>query len=146
MRLQEAVKLLRGKPGSAVKLTVQRGGEPAPREVSLVREVIRVQSVRSRLAAPDVAYVRVAQFQEATPEILAKQLAELFARAEPKYLVLDVRTSPGGLLQSCVAAAALFLPDNALIVRTEGRADDSKREYRANRRITCDAARPTRAR
>jgi carboxyl-terminal processing protease len=131
MRLSEAVKLLRGKPGTAMKLTIQRQGEPTPRELSVVREVVRVQSVKSRLINADVAYVRVAQFQEATPEILARELTRLFKLGEPKVLVLDLRSNPGGLLNSCIAAAALFLPDNTLILKTEGRASEANREYRA---------------
>jgi len=131
MRLGDAVKLLRGPPGTSVKLTIQRAGEPAPREVSLVREIIRVQSVKSRRLNADVAYVRISQFQEVTAELLAKELAKVFGPTEPKFLVLDLRLSPGGLLSSCIAAAALFLPENAPILRTEGRASEAKAEYRA---------------
>jgi carboxyl-terminal processing protease len=130
-KLSEAVKLLRGKPGTTVKLTLQRRGELEPRELTLVREIIRVQPVKSRLVNPNVAYVRVAQFQDAAPEIMARRIAALFSQAEPKLLVLDLRSSPGGLLRACVAGAAMFLPENALILRTDGRAPESKREFRA---------------
>ncbi|HET7672412.1 MAG TPA: S41 family peptidase [Burkholderiales bacterium] len=131
MRLAEAVKLLRGEPGSAVRLSIQRRGESAPREVDLVREVIRIQPVRSHLVNADVAYVRVMQFNEHAAGIVARHLSALLSRAEPKLLVLDVRASPGGLLRSCVASAALFLPDHAPVVRIDGRTADSRREFRA---------------
>jgi len=129
--LAEAVKVMRGAAGTPARLTLQRGEEPQPRQVTVVRQIIRVATVRSRLLRGDVAYVRISQFQENTPDSLARQLAELFARAEPRLLVIDVRGNPGGLLRACVAAAALFLPDKALIVKTDGRNEDATREYRA---------------
>lgn len=132
MRVAEAVKLLRGEPGSATRLTIQRRGEAEPRDVSVVREVVRVRSVRSRALNADVAYVRVSQFQDGTAGLVARELTTLFARAEPKLLILDLRSNPGGLLQSSVATAALFLQDNAPIVKIDGRTPESKREFRAN--------------
>jgi carboxyl-terminal processing protease len=128
--LPEAVKLLRGKPGTQVRLSVQSPGE-AQREVALVREIIRVRSVRSALPRRDVGYLRVAQFQERTPELMAKELAALWGSGELRLLILDLRANPGGLLFASVAGAALFLPDDAVISRTVGRAEDAKREFRA---------------
>jgi carboxyl-terminal processing protease len=129
--LSEAVKLLRGSPGTQVRLTLARRGEGQPREVTLTRQVIRIQTVRSQLFRGDVAYARISAFHEPTAEALARQVANLFSRAELRLLVIDLRHNPGGLLSSCVAAAALFLPDNAPIVATDGRDKNARRIYRA---------------
>jgi carboxyl-terminal processing protease len=129
--LAETVKLLRGPPGSQVRLTLARRGEAAPLEVTLSRQLIRIQTVRSLLFRGDVAYARITACQNATAESLARQVADLFSRAEIRLLVIDLRSNPGGLLQAGIAAAALFLPDNAMIVATDGRDKDMKRIYRA---------------
>jgi carboxyl-terminal processing protease len=131
LKLAEAVKLLRGKAGTRVTVSVQRPGEQQLRVVDLIREIIRVRAIKSRLVNSNVAYVRIAQFQETAAESVAKEIAALSAQAQLRLLVLDLRSSPGGLLHSCVATAALFLPENALILRTDGRDADSRREFRA---------------
>jgi carboxyl-terminal processing protease len=129
--LSEAVRLLRGPPGTQVRLTLARRGESKPREVTLTRQVIRIQTVRSQLSSGDIAYVRISAFQEATPESLARQVADLFSRAEVRLLIIDLRSNPGGLLHAGIAAAALFLPDNATIVASDGRDKDMRRIYKA---------------
>jgi len=129
MTLPEAVKLMRGKPKTAITLTVARKGEGNPLEFKLMRDVIRVVSVRSRMIEPGYAFVRISQFQERTVEDLVKHVNELFRQGPVKGLVLDLRNDPGGLLHSAVGVSAAFLPANALVVSTDGRNDDARRKF-----------------
>jgi carboxyl-terminal processing protease len=135
MTLNDAVKRMRGKPGTQIILTVLRKGENKPLVLTLTRAVIKIQSVKSRLVEPGYGYIRITQFQEHTGDALAKALEE-FAREnkEPlKGLVLDLRNDPGGLLNSAVAVSAAFLPQGALVVYTDGRAEDSKMRLTADK-------------
>lgn len=131
MSLADAVKRMRGKPSTSILLTVVREGESAPLEIRLTREVIRVQSVRSKIIEPGFGYLRVAQFQENTAEAVVEHLNRLVAQGPLKGLVLDLRNDPGGLLHGAVGVAAAFLPRDTLVVSTDGRTPDAHREYRA---------------
>lgn len=131
-KLAEAVKLLRGTPDSTVKLTLRRPGEATPRELVIVRSVVRNYPVKARLAAPGVAYLRIAYFGESVPEAAARELAGLSRQGELRLIVLDLRSNPGGILQACLATAALFLPENALLLRIRGRTPDNQRDFRAS--------------
>ena len=128
MTLNDAVKLMRGKPGSSIVLTVIRKNAPQPLKIGVVRAVIKVQSVKSKLAEPGYAFVRITQFQEHTGENLGAALANLRKQNKepPQGLILDLRNDPGGLLTGAVGVAAAFLPKDALVVYTEGRTDDAK--------------------
>ncbi|MCC6531414.1 MAG: S41 family peptidase [Burkholderiales bacterium] len=134
MSLNDAVKRMRGKPNSKITLTVVRKGEPAPFPVTLVRAVIKIQSVKSKLVEPDFGYVRISQFQEHTGETLVKAIDGLYKQNQRalKGLVLDLRNDPGGLLNGAVAVSAAFLPQNALVVYTDGRTDDAKMKLNAS--------------
>ena len=135
MELQQAVNLLRGKPGQKATLTVLR---PSTREVKdyvLERAEVKVQSVKAvHLIDHDLAgafkigYVRVVQFNEPTAEDLAKALDEL-QKQGMQALVLDLRNNPGGLLNSAVDVCAQFLPPNTTVVSTQGRVASQEREY-----------------
>ncbi len=131
MTLADAVKRMRGKPNTGITLTIMRKGESKPIVVSITREIIKVQSVRSKVVEPGFGYVRVAQFQENTAASVVDHLDRLFKEGELKGLVLDLRNDPGGLLHGAVGVAAAFLPTNELVVSTDGRTPDAKREYRA---------------
>ncbi|MGL1832566.1 S41 family peptidase [Rhodocyclaceae bacterium SMB388] len=131
MSLADAVKRMRGKPSTSILLTVVREGESAPLEVRITREVIRVQSVRSKIIEPGFGYLRVAQFQENTAEAVVEHLNRLVVQGPLKGLVLDLRNDPGGLLHGAVGVAAAFLPRDTLVVSTDGRTPDARREYRA---------------
>ncbi|MFA9440679.1 S41 family peptidase [Uliginosibacterium sp. sgz301328] len=131
MALNDAVKRMRGKPKTNITLTVVRKGESKPLEVTLTREVIRVQSVRSKYV-DGYAYVRLAQFQENTTADMAKQLDKIYKQGPVKGIVLDLRNDPGGLLNSAVGVSAAFLPPKSLVVYTDGRTDDSRRKYFAS--------------
>lgn len=131
MPLNDAVKRMRGKPKTSIVLTIARKGEAKPIVVTLVREVIKVQSVKSKVVEPGYGYVRVVQFQEQTAASLVQHLEKLVKQGELKGLVLDLRNDPGGLLHGAVGVSAAFLPAKALVVSTDGRADDAKRKYLA---------------
>lgn len=128
MTLNDAVKRMRGKPGSKIVLTVIRKDEPKPLTFTLARAVIKVQSVKSKLIESGYAFVRITQFQEHTGENLAAALEALVKQNQGalKGMVLDLRNDPGGLLTGAVGVSAAFLAKDALIVYTEGRTEDAK--------------------
>lgn len=134
MTLNDAVKRMRGKPGSKLVLTIVRKEEPRPLIVTLVRAVIKVQSVKSKLIEPGYGFVRITQFQELTGDNLATALENLTKQNEGalKGLVLDLRNDPGGLLTSAVGVSAAFLAKDALVVYTEGRTEDAKMRLTAS--------------
>ena len=132
MALNDAVKRMRGKPGTPITLTISRkgdGGPPFP--VTLTRAIITVQSVKSKMVEPGFAWVRVSQFQEATAESLVKHVDALFKQGPVKGLVLDLRNDPGGLLYGAVAISAAFLPRKTLVVSTDGRTEDARKKFHA---------------
>src|SRR5690349_3405468 len=134
MTLNDAVKRMRGKPNTQITLTIVRKGEPKPVVVTLTRAVIKIQSVKSKLIEPGYAYFRVSQFQEHTGENLAKSIETLFKQNQGPMqgIVLDLRNDPGGLLNGAVAVSAAFLPQNALVVYTDGRTEDSRMKLNAS--------------
>lgn len=131
MTLSDAVKRMRGKPNTQITLTIMRQGESAPLEFTITREVIRVQSVRSRIIEPGFGYLRVAHFQENTAESVVDHLNRLYTEGPLQGLVLDLRNDPGGLLHGAIGVSAAFLARDTLVVTTDGRAPDARREYRA---------------
>jgi carboxyl-terminal processing protease len=119
--VNQAVKLLRGKTGSKVKLGVLHEGASVPEDYQLTRETIRVASVRVRALEPGYVYIRIAQFQEDTGAELRDKLTRLLAKQRPlRGAVLDLRSNPGGLLTSAVEVSDDFL-DSGTIVTTRGR-------------------------
>lgn len=131
LSLNEAVSRMRGKPNTSVTLTVQRKGEPKPLVLPITRAIIKVQSVKSRMLETDYGYVRLSQFQERSTEDLAKAVENLYKdnKTPLKGLVLDLRNDPGGVLQGAVGVTSIFLPDNTLVVYTDGRTQDAKSRY-----------------
>jgi len=131
--LNEAVKLMRGKPKTPVTLTLARKGETRPIVVQLIRDVIKVQSVKSKVLEPGYGYVRLTQFQEHTVENMVRAIDTMYKQQGPlKGLVLDLRNDPGGLLHGAIGVSAAFLPPRTLITSTDGRTDDAKRKYLAS--------------
>lgn len=130
LTLSEAVKKMRGKPKTQIRLSILRKGEVKPLEITLTREVIKVQSVKSK-QVDDYGWIRITQFQETTGASMVKHLNDLAKSGNLKGLVLDLRNDPGGLLNGAVGVSAAFLPPNAKIVSTDGRVEDSKSEYLA---------------
>ncbi|MDZ4142589.1 MAG: S41 family peptidase [Methylotenera sp.] len=128
MTLNDAVKIMRGKPDTTIVLTILRKNETKPLLVTLVRAIIKTKSVKYKMTEPGYAYVRVSQFQERTGEDLAKAIKTMHDENKGPFkgLVLDLRNDPGGLLNGAVGVSAAFLPQDALVVYTEGRTPDSK--------------------
>lgn len=135
MSLNDAVKRMRGKPGSKIKLTISRKGVDKPVVVTITRAVIKIRSVKSKLLENGYGYVRVTQFQEHTGELLAEALTGLYKdnKAPLKGLILDLRNDPGGLLNGAVAVTAAFVKPDSLVVYTEGRSEDAKMRLTASR-------------
>lgn len=131
LTLSEAVKKMRGKPKTPLTITIVRKGEQKPIVLTLTREVIKVQSVKSKLVSPGYGYIRLTQFQENSGASMAKHLGDLYKQGELKGLVLDLRNDPGGLLHGAVAVSSAFLPAKAVVVSTDGRMEDSKRQFLA---------------
>ena len=131
MSLSDAVKRMRGKPHTDIVLTVARKGENMPLVFKLTREVIKIQSVKSKVLEEGIGYVRVTQFQENTVAMLGQHLQKLAKEGALKGLVLDLRNDPGGLLDGAIGVSAAFLPQDALVVSTDGRLPDSHRKFYA---------------
>ncbi len=129
MGLNEAVKRMRGEPQTAVTLTIKRVGIEEPFDITIVRDHIRVQSVRGHALDDGLIYVRISQFQERTASDLIRQLHELAQGQAPKGLVLDLRNDPGGLLESAIGVSSVFLDKGDLVVSTKGRIPSANREY-----------------
>lgn len=135
MTINDAVKRMRGKPNTPIVLTILRKGVPKPFTVTLMRAVIKVKSVKYKLAETGYGYIRITQFQERTGEDLAQALEVLQKDnkgAPLKGLVLDLRNDPGGLLNSAVGVAAAFVKPNSLVVYTDGRTADAKMKLNAS--------------
>ncbi|WP_432697029.1 S41 family peptidase [Marinobacterium sp. YM272] len=130
MPLNEAVDMMRGEIGSEIVLTIVRDGIEKPFEVTLVRDAIKVASVKNRLLEPGYGYLRVTQFQLNTAEDLRDAISEMEQKQPLQGLVLDLRNNPGGVLQAAVDVADTFL-NEGLIVYTEGRLPSSQLEFSA---------------
>lgn len=129
-----AVKELRGKPGTEVNITIMRPGEKEFLDFTIVRDIIKIESVKEvKMLDDEIGYVRLVQFQENTVEEFEEALEEL-EEAEIKALVLDLRWNPGGLLTSAIGIADLFLDKGLLIVETRGRDKKLEMQARATRR------------
>ncbi|GGK74375.1 S41 family peptidase [Amphritea balenae] len=130
MDLNDAVKLMRGKPGSELILTVVRDGEDKPLEITVVRDVIRVASVKKRMLDSNVGYLRITQFQVNTAKDLTRAVEKLTKQNELQGIVLDLRNNPGGVLRAAVEVSDAFL-EQGLIVYTQGRLPNSELRYNA---------------
>ncbi len=132
MTLNDAVKIMRGKPKTDITLTIVRKNEAKPLVITITRDIIKVQSVKYKLLEPGIGYVRITQFQEHTTENVVKALNTLVKENKNqnlKNLVLDLRNDPGGLLNAAVGVSAAFLPERTLVVSTDGRSEDAKRKF-----------------
>jgi len=115
----DAVKLLRGKVGTSVTITIKRESVSEPFDVTIVRGVIKLETVKSTTIDDDIGYIRISQFSEPTAEALTEHLADLIGR-NVESLIIDLRNNPGGLLSSVVEIADMFLEEGT-IVSTKGR-------------------------
>jgi carboxyl-terminal processing protease len=130
MTLNESIEKMRGKKGTSIDLTIAREGGGQPFTLTLVRDTVRVVSVRKRWLEPGYGYLRIAQFQRRTGEDVGNALAELMEAGELKGIVLDLRNNPGGVLRASVDVADHFL-DGGTVVYTEGRLENSQTRYNA---------------
>ena len=134
LSLDDAIKKMRGEPHTKITLTIARKGEDKPLNVTIVREEIRIQSVKAKMIAPGYAWVRIAQFQEPTVDDMVKKINALYAQTPHMLgLVLDLRNDPGGVLPGAVGVSAAFLPKGVAIVSTNGQLIDSKRTFYGRR-------------
>lgn len=136
MTLTEAVKKLRGVPGSKVEITVLRPETRDVLEFTIVRDVIQIQSVKDvKMVADEIGYIRLTQFQENTSNELDKGLNDL-EKQGMKGLILDLRNNPGGLLNEAFDVADLFIGGGKIIVSTKGRIPHQNKEYRGSSSAT----------
>jgi len=132
MTLNDAVKIMRGDPGTDIKLTVIREGADKPLPFTVTRDIISVKSVKSRILEPDYGYIRISNFQSKTARDLVSELSKLKKENdnELKGLVLDLRNNPGGVLSAAADVSDAFL-DEGKLVYTQGRIENSDFEFNA---------------
>jgi len=133
LTLDQAVKKMRGEPNTKVTLNIFRKAESRTFPVTITREEIRQQSVRAKIVEPGYAWLRVSIFQDRTVDDFTRKIEELY-KQDPnlKGIVLDLRNDPGGILEGAVAISAAFLPNDAVVVTTNGQLPDSKATYKAS--------------
>jgi carboxyl-terminal processing protease len=143
MTLNQAVEKLRGPANTGVRLTIMRKGQDKPIEVSLMREVIRVRSVRSNVDGDDIGYIRMTQFSEQTTDGLKKAIADITRKVSNDRLkgyILDLRNNPGGLLDEAVSVSSAFI-QRGEIVSTRGRNPEETQRFTAHGGISPKANR-----
>ena len=133
MSQAQTIDILRGKPGSKVKLTIRRNGDKKPFEVTLKRAIVNIASVKSKIIGDNYGYIRVTQFQRETGLSLRKAIAKLKRKSNNQLngVVLDLRNNPGGILGGAIDVSNSFLNHGA-IVSTKGRQDDVRSSYDAS--------------
>ncbi len=141
LSLNDAVKLMRGKPGSKLTLTIIREGADKPLTIEVERDIIKVTSVRNRMLDPGYGYLRISNFQTKTTADLLKAVKKMKEEAGGSLsgMVLDLRNNPGGVLSGAVGVSDAFL-NEGMIVYTDGREDDSKLRYDATDGDVLDGA------
>src|SRR6266567_9005341 len=132
MQLTDAVKRMRGKPGSKIVISIIREGWTEPKDFTITREQIRVQSVKNAELEPGIEYIRLRQFQEQTGNDIETALEKYSKGKKITGLVLDLRNNPGGLLTSSVEVAEKFLDPGKLVVYTEGRVRNQNMRFQAS--------------
>jgi len=132
MTLNDAVKVMRGKPGTDIDLTVIREGADNPLNFIVTRDIIKVKSVKSRILEPGYGYTRISNFQAKTPRDLHAAIEKLVDENDGplKGLVLDLRNNPGGVLNAAADVSDLFI-NKGKLVYTEGRVENSHFEFNA---------------
>ena len=128
MTLADAVNLLRGKPGESINITIFREGFTEPKQFKIVRDIIKVKSVKHKIYNKDIGYIKIRSFSKNTGSDLDKALATISNKGVSR-LVLDLRNNPGGLLNQAVEVADRFLDSENLIVYTNGRNEDQNMRF-----------------
>jgi carboxyl-terminal processing protease len=134
MTLEDGVDLMRGEPGTKIKITILRKKQK-PFVVEITREIITIISVKSHLLEENIGYVRIASFQNPTAKLVEEAIEELTEENEGQLdsLILDLRNNPGGVLHSSIAVSNLFIDDVGLVVYTEGRIKSSNLKFKTKR-------------
>lgn len=133
MNINDAVSKMRGPKGKPVILTIQRDEWKEPKEITIVRDIIKIKSVKYKMIDKEIGYIKLIQFQEGTAQDLANALQSL-KNSGMQSLILDLRNNPGGLLQSAVDVSEQFLPPKHLVVSIKGRAGEKIDYYTENLR------------
>jgi carboxyl-terminal processing protease len=128
MTIEDAVDRMRGPKGTQVRLLIFREGWEKPKEYKIVRDVIKVASVKARMLDGEIGYIKITQFQGQTAAEFEKKLKELQGKGMKK-LILDLRNNPGGILDSSVDVSGMFLPKDSLVVYLQGRNAADRRDY-----------------
>jgi carboxyl-terminal processing protease len=132
MTLDQAVRKMRGEPGTKITLTIYRKSEERTFPVTITRAEIKVQSVKSKLLDNNLLWIRITSFQERTVPDLAKKMSDAYAQnPNLKGVILDLRNNGGGILQGAVGVSAAFLPQGSTIVSTKGQSNSSKQVFKA---------------
>ena len=134
MTLQDAVSVLRGETGSPINITIFRDSFKAPKEFTIVRDIIKVRSVVHKRYQKDIGYIKIRSFSKNTSSDLDKALADLEEDGITK-LILDVRNNPGGLLNQAVEVTDRFLNRENLIVYTKGRSEEQNMRFTSNDKV-----------
>lgn len=130
MSITDAVKKMRGVPGTSVVLSIMRDDFKEAKDFAIVRDIIKLKSVKYRIIDDKVAYVRITSFQERTDTDLRAALQELWSlNSDLRGLVLDLRNNPGGLLDQAVKVSGRFLEKGKLVVYTKGRKESNNSEF-----------------
>jgi carboxyl-terminal processing protease len=128
--LHDAVSKLRGPKGTSVTITILREGLDEPKDITIIRDIIKLKSVKSKVIDEKIGYVKLTQFQEKTASDLKKALKEL-SKKDINSMIIDLRNNPGGLLKGAVDVTSQFLPAGKLVVYIKGRSGD-KTEFNTN--------------
>lgn len=124
MSIYDAVSKLRGQKGTPVTITIMREGFEKPEDITIIRDIIKIKSVRSKILDDGIGYIRLLQFQQKTASELEDTLIML-QKDNINSLILDLRNNPGGLLNSAVDVASYFLPPEKLVVSIKGKRDET---------------------
>jgi len=131
--MSDALKKLRGDPGTKVTITVQREGVKEPIDFTIIREIIKLETLKSRIIKDDIGYIHLYEFNVNSENDLKNTIDDLLSKGI-KSIIFDLRNNPGGLLDVAVSVVKLFIGDEKIIVYTKGRIPESVRYYYANKK------------
>lgn len=138
IEIMDAVHKLRGTPGTKVTITIQRGHDPNWKDYTIIRDIIKIKTVRYNTIGDDIGYIKINEFMgDAKGEV--EKAIKSFKKKKIDKLIIDLRNNPGGLLDQAVKCADLFLPKGKLIVYTEGRNKKSRIDFKAEDNEEYDA-------
>jgi carboxyl-terminal processing protease len=128
MSSDEAVDLMRGKAGKKVKIVISRDNSLDEIEFNLVREKIKIETVKTTMLDKGIVYIRLTEFNAQSADDIKKALLNC-KKQDMQALILDLRNNPGGLLDSAIKIISLFIKDKTIVLTTKGRTEDTKKEY-----------------